>query len=162
MTYYLLRFLLTNFFLILVQSGPGILDCAISEDEYNGLWSLWTATNGSGWEWAPHMKNTTHWSFPSALDEPCSVSWQGLTCNTTSGLLNQKNCSVVGMTLDFNLYGSLSPQIGNLQNLQSLIITNNPYLITTLPDSLYELTLLTELDISNNTVFGKLNLHPGC
>jgi hypothetical protein len=139
--------------------GGKTLDCYLSGSEYDSLWAIWTATNGSGWAWDTRERNETHWHFPCSYDTPCADSWQGVVCNYTIGISLSdgisKNCTVIGLDLNYYLYGSLPDAIGDLEHLQELTVQNNPYLVSEIPNSIGTITALQKLTLENNTFYGE-------
>jgi Leucine-rich repeat (LRR) protein len=152
------------------------LSCSISAGEFNSLESLYEDANGIDWRWSRLLSNSTRWSFPASLDQPCTLSWQGLTCESLSDDL----CSISGLQLSyFNMSGKLPDNIGNLSDLKYLNISHNsiggsiPSSIGSLfrlliidmeynqfgldvPPDIGNLTLLTELHLAYNSLIGTL------
>ncbi|XVE85107.1 hypothetical protein DITRI_Ditri17bG0065500 [Diplodiscus trichospermus] len=78
--------------------------------------------------------------------DPCS--WRMVTC-TPDGYV-----SALGLPSQ-SLSGTLSPWIGNLSNLQSVLLQNNAF-SGPIPDTIGKLEKLETLDLSNNSFFGKI------
>ncbi|KAF3430982.1 hypothetical protein FNV43_RR25712 [Rhamnella rubrinervis] len=78
--------------------------------------------------------------------DPCS--WNMVTCSTDG--------YVIGLgTPSQNLSGTLSPSIGNLTNLQSVLLQNNN-ITGPIPSELERLQKLHTLDLSNNFFTGQI------
>ncbi|KAG8384548.1 hypothetical protein BUALT_Bualt04G0129300 [Buddleja alternifolia] len=78
--------------------------------------------------------------------DPCS--WTMVTCSSES--------LVIGLgTPSQNLSGTLSPSIGNLTNLQIILLQNNN-ITGLIPSELGRLSKLQTLDLSNNIFSGKI------
>ncbi|KAM7251302.1 hypothetical protein ACFE04_023185 [Oxalis oulophora] len=85
-----------------------------------------------------------NWDINSV--DPCS--WRMITC-TTDGYV-----SALGLPSQ-SLSGTLSPWIGNLPNLQSVLLQNND-ISGSISSSIGKLEKLQTLDLSNNTFSGKI------
>lgn len=162
--------------LCLAQEGTA---CSISQSEYNALQSLFDSLDGQHWLWDTTQPPTTHWSFPSALYDPCLESWQGLEFDLTStgdctvvalelpsmalvgsipplALGNLSNVVTLDVALNF-LSGSLPSSIGQLKLLSSLLF-DHTHIDGTLPDNLFALTNLKTLVFSNTHISGSVHL----
>ncbi|KAL5552850.1 hypothetical protein UlMin_040251 [Ulmus minor] len=82
------------------------------------------------------------WDITSV--DPCS--WRMVTCSSDGYV------SALGLPSQ-NLSGTLSPWIGNLSNLQSVLLQNND-ISGTIPATIGKLEKLQALDLSNNTFNG--------
>lgn len=99
------------------------------------------------------IKNSLHdpynvlenWDITSV--DPCS--WRMITCSPDGGYV-----SVLGLPSQ-SLSGTLSPWIGNLTNLQSVLLQNNA-ISGPIPASLGKLEKLQTLDLSNNRFTGEI------
>ncbi|XLR64894.1 hypothetical protein S83_015566 [Arachis hypogaea] len=78
--------------------------------------------------------------------DPCS--WRMITCNLDGSV------SVLGMPSQ-NLSGTLSPWVGNLTNLQSVLLQNNA-ISGQIPTAIGSLEKLQTLDLSNNDFSGEI------
>ena len=95
----------------------------ISQDVYDGLEALFLSTGGNNWKWSIGATNT-HWTFPSALDVPCSVPWQGVSCNVTT--TTPVACEVNLLHLrEFGLMGALPSQFGLLSTVVFMALSFN-------------------------------------
>ncbi|KAK7407241.1 hypothetical protein VNO78_08980 [Psophocarpus tetragonolobus] len=83
-----------------------------------------------------------NWDINSV--DPCS--WRMITCSTDGSV------SALGLPSQ-NLSGTLSPGIGNLTNLQSVLLQNNA-ISGRIPAALGNLEKLQTLDLSNNAFSG--------
>ncbi|KAJ0039049.1 hypothetical protein Pint_22926 [Pistacia integerrima] len=83
-----------------------------------------------------------NWDITSV--DPCS--WRMVTCSSDGYV------SALGLPSQ-NLSGTLSPWIGNLTNLQSVLLQNNA-IAGPIPAALGKLEKLQTLDLSNNTFTG--------
>lgn len=113
----------------------------IPQSEYDALVALYNSTNGDQWT------INASW-LTGAL--PCS--WYGVTCS---------NGHVTELNLSLNrLNGELPVQIGNLTELQRLVLFQNQ-IYGVLPSSLGNLTQLTLLSLANNQLGGTLPANLG-
>ncbi|CAK9157353.1 unnamed protein product [Ilex paraguariensis] len=78
--------------------------------------------------------------------DPCS--WAMVTCSA-------ENLVISLGTPSQNLSGTLSPSIGNLTNLQTVLLQNN-HISGPLPSELGKLSKLKTLDLSNNNFTGEI------
>ncbi|QCD90653.1 somatic embryogenesis receptor kinase 1 [Vigna unguiculata] len=85
-------------------------------------------------------------NWDSSSVDPCS--WRMVTCSTDGSV------SVLGFPSQ-NLSGTLSPGIGNLTNLQSVLLQNNA-ISGRIPPSIGNLKKLQTLDLSNNAFSGEI------
>ncbi|KAB5545260.1 hypothetical protein DKX38_013372 [Salix brachista] len=85
-----------------------------------------------------------NWDINSV--DPCS--WRMVTCSPDGYV------SALGLPSQ-NLSGSLSPSIGNLTNLQSVLLQNNA-ISGPIPAAIGKLEKLQTLDLSNNTFSGEM------
>ncbi|CAM6068457.1 unnamed protein product [Sphagnum tenellum] len=106
----------------------------------------------------------TGWGILSAMEgkeasDPCTSGWEGVIClNLDQPKVELGSCymySVIGLELiGLGLQGHLSGAIGNLTDLQILIITGNPGLTGNLPSEIGSLTNLGVLDLHDNNFTG--------
>ncbi|KAK6252510.1 hypothetical protein QUC31_014230 [Theobroma cacao] len=85
-----------------------------------------------------------NWDMNSV--DPCS--WRMVTCSTDGYV------SALGLPSQ-SLSGTLSPSIGNLSNLQSVLLQNNA-ISGPIPSTIGKLEKLETLDLSNNTFRGEI------
>ncbi|KAK2366111.1 histidine kinase osmosensor [Trifolium repens] len=78
--------------------------------------------------------------------DPCS--WNMVTCSTENLVIS------LGIPSQ-NLSGTLSPSIGNLTNLQTIVLQNNN-ITGPIPSELGKLSMLQTLDLSDNFFNGKI------
>eukprot|EP00257_Ricinus_communis_P020571 XP_015579831.1 probable LRR receptor-like serine/threonine-protein kinase At3g47570 [Ricinus communis] len=99
-------------------------------------------------------------AFKSSLESPSSLSsWNqnSSPCNWTRVSCNRYGHRVVGLNLSrLDLFGSISPYIGNLSFLQSLQLQNNR-LTGTIPDEIYKLFRLRVMNMSFNSLQGPIS-----
>ncbi|XP_051122499.1 protein NSP-INTERACTING KINASE 3 [Andrographis paniculata] len=85
-----------------------------------------------------------NWDVTSV--DPCS--WRMVTCSPDG------HVSTLGLP-SLSLSGTLSPGIGNLTNLQSVMLQNNE-ISGMIPDTIGKLTKLETLDLSHNKLTGEI------
>ncbi|QJD77318.1 leucine-rich repeat domain-containing protein [Spirosoma rhododendri] len=102
------------------------------------LVDLYNATNGPSW------KNKTNWLTGNS---PCN--WFGVSCNA-NGRVTEVNFG------SNNLNGTLPSSLGNLSELQRLVIFIEPLLSGTLPASLGNLSKLQLLEIEYTQISGSI------
>ncbi|MBA0711043.1 hypothetical protein Golax_010277 [Gossypium laxum] len=81
-------------------------------------------------------------------DDPCGAPWEGVTCNSSR---------VTALDLSFNrdLTGSLSPQLGDLEKLNILILAGCGF-TGNIPEELGNLAELSFLALNSNNFTGKI------
>ncbi|KAK4744528.1 hypothetical protein SAY87_010840 [Trapa incisa] len=126
-------------------------------DDFNAITSL-----KSTWENVPP---TWHKS-----DDPCGLPWEGVTCNesritglglSTMGIKGKltgdigslNELKILDLSFNKDLTGPISPQIGNLQKLNILILAGCG-LSGTIPNELGNLSDLTFLALNSNNFTG--------
>jgi hypothetical protein len=113
----LFTLLLCSLCLLLLLVTPSVrAQCEgdISTDTYNALEALYDATNGPNWHYA---NDSMKWTFPSPLNEPCSLPWSGIECVSTF-----YGCDVVTLLLDKHLLVGQLPAA--LYTIHSLVTLN--------------------------------------
>ena len=101
------------------------------------LVALYNATNGPNWT------NSENWLSDAPLDE-----WHGISTDNVG--------SVDGIVLaDNNLNGAIPPEIGQLQNLEILLIFTGR-LRGPIPPEIGELRSLRQLNLGNNEITGPI------
>lgn len=113
----------------------------ISQPECKALVELYTATNGDGWTKRDNWLDTI---------SPCE--WYGVECasNGSDGL------TVVHLSLyENNLVGTLPMSLGDLGNLQTLLLAKNQ-ISGEIPMSLGSLTKLKQLSLAKNKFEGAI------
>lgn len=104
--------------------------------ERNALIALYTATDGANWV------NNTNWL---SADED---TWFGVSVS---------GCHVTGIFLNNNgLSGSLPTALGDLTELESLVIITNPALTGSIPTTIGNLTKLHTLFLHSNALTGSI------
>lgn len=109
------------------------------------LWSDVNALHGllQGWNATPVLPQNWTWG-----SDPCWNNWIGVSCFQES---------VISLRLDqFGINGTLYPAIGQLKNLQSLDLRNNPGLTGSIPKEIGLLRQLYALDLSNCSLSGRI------
>lgn len=154
------RILLWCLFAILWSSGF----VAAQENSYvdSSLWALgqlWTAWGAST---PDPLQNLAGWNELVKTNPPCAQTspWRGVVCNakpvSRSGY-DVWSFEIVGLTLrNASIVGSLPPAIGNLSNLVTLTLTNNPELGGDLPEELGRLLSLFDIDLHGNNFTGPI------
>jgi Leucine-rich repeat (LRR) protein len=137
----------------------------ISSVEYDSLYNFFLDTNGPQWTWqsSPVINSTSlfnasiPWNFTIYdLLAPCNNDWQGIVCSCSVS-----NCSISEILLtSHNLTGHLPDTIANLTELTNLRLDGN-FLSGSLPDSLTKLSFLTTLNLSFNNFNGTLPFNFG-
>jgi hypothetical protein len=126
-------------FLLSIMWVPASMYGDIPDREYEALKALYEASGGSHWF------NSENWFAGEA--SPVNT-WHGITCN-------QGNTTVLKIELeDNNLKGTLPPELGDLKNLETLVLKNNRLQGTR--KDLGKLLNLTTLDLSNNRLTGSI------
>jgi Leucine-rich repeat (LRR) protein len=124
----------------------------LTEVEYKSLHDLYQATDGRAWKWYNTTPYTRPWDFEdSTLSSPCSDSWQGITCFCFSG-----RCTVKELFLSqHNLTGTFPESIGNLTSLTQLTLSDNA-LNGTIPTSIGSLSNMLLIDLDRNHLTGTI------
>lgn len=107
----------------------------ISQDECEALVALYNGTDGPNWA------DQSGWLVTNT---PCS--WYGVTCDEEH--ITQLDLSGSIFTLNFGLQGDLPAEIGNLDHLTLLDLSDN--FLSSLPTTLGNLDNLTYLDLFAN------------
>jgi Leucine-rich repeat (LRR) protein len=141
-------------FLLLCYIGLSSLalaaTCTLRQSQYEALESIYIESDGENWN-VP--SNQTKWTFPSSVNAPCNDNWTGITCSCSQ---QTNQFSVIELSLsDYDMRGIISPSIGNLTNLQTLILFGN-YLRGTVPSEIGQLSLLQYLDLGANQLVGSI------
>jgi Leucine-rich repeat (LRR) protein len=153
--------------LCLLRGRGSVADAiSVSSADIDALQSLFDATNGDNWDWGNTLVYGPVWSF-SALSQtdPCaddsSISpqaWQGLECNNTPSACSNAGavCTITEISFEnFNLVGTIPSELGQLVNLESLILQFN-YLQGSIPSSLGLLRSCTDLYLNVNSLDGTI------
>jgi hypothetical protein len=95
--------------------------------EVETLRDLYNSAQGSQWSWKlPEFQYGAIWNFEQINPNPCSEKWQGVTCSSSCV---SSPCSIMDLVLeDYGLNGTLPMSIGNLTVLTNLQISSNPFL----------------------------------
>jgi Leucine-rich repeat (LRR) protein len=123
--------------LLLLLLSISFYSFAQREQDSLALVAFYNSTNGANWA------NNTNWLSSNPIN-----TWFGVT------LYNNR---VINLKLRSNLLsGSIPSQIGNLTNLQSLVLNFNPQLSGSIPSQIGNLTNLQNLDLSYNQLTGSI------
>lgn len=134
--------------------------CVIPQSEYLSLYSIYNSTNGLNWKWKNEIIFGQSWKFSDGSD-PCygsgSKPWQGIICDKSSIRCQMSPCSIQYLSLSsMSLTGSLPSEIGSLQSLKYLSISNNKQLTNSIPNEIGSLTLLEDLELSSNGLLSSI------
>lgn len=150
--------------------------------ELLSLQSFYNSTNGQYWTWDPFSDDSgIPWNFTSLNVNPCSDSWQGLSCIEVTSDEGTVYDTVVELELPyFNLSGFISNDgVRGLTNLQEIMLTSNSIggpiptafasleslqmiylsfnrLSGTIPAWFGQMTNLTFLELTNNRLSGTI------
>lgn len=103
------------------------------EDQYDALYSLYSATNGENWT------DNTGWLG----DEGTECSWFGIACD--DGIVTQIVLS------ENNLVGTIPSDLHRLVDLTTLDLSDN-LLTGRVPSAIYRMSALETLDVSGNSL----------
>lgn len=95
-----------------------------------------------------HATDGANWTNPWNLNAPMNT-WEGLT-------FSDNNCLQRMNLSNRNLRGVLPDALGNLKNIESITISQNPELTGIIPATLGNLTALKSLRISNCNLHGSI------
>jgi Leucine-rich repeat (LRR) protein len=163
-------------FLILIAHSLSFLTVSLPDDapnlsnsEFNALYDLYNATSGRYWYWRNESYGEI-WDFHQINPNPCSDSWQGITCQCST-----KSCELTELDLTaYNLTGTLPESIGDWKEISTLNLQDNnirgqiPENISnwnhinelvlrfnqfsgSIPNSIWSLTNLSLLNLNNNS-----------
>lgn len=127
------------------RAQVGQFSCAqvteIPQSECEGLVSLYTSTNGTGW------LTDTGWL---QNNQPCATPWYRIHCNPAGTNVDQITLS------NNNLTGVLPAKLANFSQLSVLHIDHNPGLGGSIPPELGTLITLTSLLLDHNKLTGPI------
>eukprot|EP01032_Pedospumella_encystans_P010242 gene10242-11989_t len=137
--------------LISAASSQQLSALELPAPEYTALSDLYFATDGVRWTWqTPFALHGNPWTFDSTVN-PCTDSWQGVTCTAKAGKYH-----VTTLSLDnLRLRGHLPSSICNLTDIRILSLEDNS-VHGTIPDCIGTLIFLTELVLSGNRLKGSI------
>ncbi len=120
------------------------INVAVNQADHIALMALYNATEGGTWT------RNEGWA-----SDDCNVcSWSGVICDNSDRVSRLQ-------LIDNNLIGSLPEAISGLSELKSLVISNNPDLTDTIPQSLGALASLEYLVLSGNNLSGEIPVSLG-
>ncbi|WP_254411204.1 leucine-rich repeat domain-containing protein [Dyadobacter diqingensis] len=135
------------------------------ESDRQALLAFYLETNGSGWT------NRSGWNYPGNVgDSPCG--WFGVSCTAgrvtglsmsannlngtiTPNIKNLKKLKILGLSSNSSLRGEIPSSLGEISELESVIIQSNS-LTGTIPTTLGNLLKLRWLDLSSNHLGGAI------
>ena len=146
---------MNNSIILLVLLLVNIIDhvscTSLSQIQYDSLKALYDSTSGSNWK--SHCNN---WVFDNDLTKPCFSNWIGITCSCTS------SCTITSLSISqCNLQGSIPTEIGDLSDLDNLILSGDKGLTGPIPTQLYSLNKLVELRLAYCAFTGKIATEVG-
>jgi hypothetical protein len=163
-------------FLILIAHSLSFLTVSLPDDapnlstsEFTALYDLYNATSGIYWYWRNESYGEI-WNFHQINPNPCSETWQGITCqcSTKSCELRELDLSAYNLTgtlpesigiwneistfnlQDNNIRGQIPENISNWNQINVLILQLNQF-SGSIPTSLWSLTNLSYLSLNNNS-----------
>lgn len=132
--FFAMLFLFIIFLMSAIQSTlAGSCNCTLSPVDLSVLNELYISFNGSEWTYGGASSGSVcmAWNFSTYKQNPCTDNWCGVTC----GVLNlnayecppiDHDCYVIELDVnDFNLIGTIPPEIWTLNSLQTLNISSN-------------------------------------
>ena len=141
-----------------------VLVCAVyssvPQNEIHNLFLLFESTGGEQWEWQPVALRGQKWNFTtdsagSYVEDPCSSSWQGVTCSSSSEQCAIQTCHIVSISLEsYRLTGTLPSSIGS-DYIEFLDLSKNR-VGGKVPSDLASLPVLKELNLAHNIFTGSL------
>jgi surface protein len=144
-----------------ITDGGAEAGCAQTNQDYAALEAFYNATNGPTWT------NNTNW----LSDEPLNA-WAGVTLDT-NGRVSRLNLGGFGLSgtlppeigdldaleslgLAFNnISGTIPTELGNLSNLKGLVLSANPF-TGTIPSSIGNLSSLESIQIAQTNMSGPI------
>jgi hypothetical protein len=130
---------------------------SISQMEYEGLYSLYNSTNGKHWRISKDPMNKP-WVFPSNLLKPC-LDWFGITCEIST--ISNESCIITKLKLhSVNMTGSIPSDINKLNHLITIKLDYNN-LTSTIPESFYSITTLSNIVLNANSITGSISSNIG-
>ncbi len=125
--------------------GAGASIAQVPSVERQALVALYNATDGDNWFNAEDPGQPTGWLGPAGTE----CTWAGVFCDPTDSFVEALILS------EFELFGALPPEIGDLSGLVELALDGN-YLEGTIPPELSQLQDLELLDLFDNNFVGQI------
>lgn len=131
------------------------------EDDYIALRALYLSTNGDSWtnktNWLTAAQFMANPTMPAGTDVD---SWYGITtnidgCVTCIALDKYDSCALGAWGEANNLTGTLPPELGNMTELEHLILYSNN-LTGSIPPELGNLSNLRRIELHNNQLTGSI------
>lgn len=131
-----------------MSSAPSTIFSSI---ELASLESFFNATNGPFWHWlTPYHEYGNPWNFSDQNINPCSSSWQGLSCDFD-------NTTVLRMSLSSHyLDGSIPVDFSNLRNITYIDLSFNN-ISSSIPCEISDLRFIEYLSLKRNSLNGTLS-----
>ncbi|MEM1136653.1 MAG: gliding motility-associated C-terminal domain-containing protein, partial [Bacteroidota bacterium] len=115
-------------------------DCRLSD--YNALKRIYEETDGFNWTWDVPANQWDFISDPATVD---MTNWEGLQ-------FNDEGCITGLFLINKGLNGALPIEVGDLINLDSLVIRGNTNLTGAIPLEIGLIEPLTYIDLSSNSL----------
>ena len=127
MTYIMKSYRMIVVFILvqLMLNGFSILNmvesATVPAEEISALQDLYMSTSGNEWNWHD-ASDGVPWNF-TANCNPCVENWQGVTCKLDP---NSSSQHIIMLSLNnYNLHGTLPTSLMNITKLEQLIMSNN-------------------------------------
>jgi Leucine-rich repeat (LRR) protein len=145
----ILLLLLAQSLIIFTSSKPNE-EPNLSTSEFNALYDLYNATAGRYWRWENESYGEI-WNFQQINPNPCSQSWQGITCQCSNELCELKELYLSS----YNLTGTLPESVGNWKELSLFDVQNNS-IRGQIPENISKWNQINDLDVQFNRFSGSI------
>ncbi len=150
-------FVLLLLLLVQLNSSNSTNTCAFPSSEYDALHQIYISLNGPDWTYFSistdddSLAGGSPWNFASISNNPCTQQWAFLECYYSGSSCRIEAISMIQVP---GLQGELPNVFNAFLNLSTVHISSNTELFGTIPLSITQLSNLTNLNLSSNSLSG--------